>query len=178
MRTLALITVLASSSLLAQTPEVKKPVPLSVAARFAAAKTIFIKHAGGSRIPFDVIVDGVHGWGRYTRVSDAGAADLVAEISSPGDGSGVSVSSSTKPPASGGRQEESTTTTKELSSAPIKIVVFDGKSRAALWSATEQPKFALKQKNRKDNIVEAAQRLLSKFRERAEPIPAGEAPAQ
>lgn len=64
------------------------------------------------------------------------------------------------------------TTSRDLSNAPIKLVIFDGRSRAALWSASEQPKSALRQKNRQDNVVEAAQKLLSKLRERVEPTAA------
>lgn len=44
--------------------------------------------------------------------------------------------------------------------------VYDPKSKMLLWSASEQPKFAMKQKAREDNLVNAAQHLISKFRDR------------
>lgn len=169
---IALVVLLLSAAACAQTEVAKKTVPLSVSGRLAAAKTVFLKNTGGSQIPFNVIVDGIDGWGRLTRVNDAAAADLVIEISSPSDGSSVTVSSSTKHSERNGRQEESVTTSRDLSNAPIKLVIFDGRSRAALWSASEQPKSALRQKNRQDNVVEAAQKLLSKLRERVEPTAA------
>jgi hypothetical protein len=79
--------------------------------------------------------------------------------------------SSTTMPSSNvaGRDDQRVTTTKDLTNSPVKLVVFDAKSKSALWSGMEQPKLAMKQKAREDNLVEAAQRLLAKFRERVEP---------
>jgi hypothetical protein len=52
------------------------------------------------------------------------------------------------------------------------MIVYDARSKMALWSSSEQPKSALRQKNRQDRIVETAQRLVSQFRQRVEPEPA------
>ena len=53
----------------------------------------------------------------------------------------------------------------------VKLVVADAKTNMPLWSGTEQPKFAMKQKNREDNVLQAAQRLVTRLRERVEPEP-------
>ena len=151
-------------------PETTKQPVISQTARLQAAKTAFVRNLGGSEIPYNVIEAGVQGWGRLTVVDDPKKADLILEISSPSDGSGVSVSSTTVPSTKvAGRDDEKTTTTKDLSNAPVKLVVYDGKNKVALWSAMEQPKMGLKQKGREDKLVEAAQRLLAKFRQRIEP---------
>jgi hypothetical protein len=48
------------------------------------------------------------------------------------------------------------------------MTVRDAKSKTPLWSATEQPKFAMKQKAKEDNLVKASQLLVSKFHDRIE----------
>jgi len=149
--------------------EQKTPVPLTPSARLNAAMTVFMKDGGGSSIPFDVISSALEAWGRFTMVDSPDKADVVVEVSAPASGSGVSVSSSTRPSGTNaGRPEQNTTTTRELSSGQVKMSVYDPKSKMPLWSASEQPKFAMKQKAREDNLVNAAQRLISKFRERLE----------
>lgn len=151
-------------------PEAGRAPVVSQTARLQAAKTVFVRRSGGSEIPYNVIEAGLQGWGRMMVVEDPAKADLIAEISAPSDGSGVSVSSTTVPSSSSpGRDDAKTTTTKDLSNAPVKLVVYDAKSKVALWSAMEQPKMGFKQKGREDKLVEAAQRLLAKFRERVEP---------
>jgi hypothetical protein len=165
---LVVISILSTCAAAQGTPT-KQPV-ISQTARLQAAKTAFVRNGGGSEIPYNVIETGVQGWGRYVLVDDAQKADLILEVSSPSDGSGVSVSSTTVPSTRvAGRGEDKTTTTKDLSNAPIKLVVYDAKNKVALWSAMEQPKMGLKQKGREDKLVEAAERLLTKFRERVEP---------
>ncbi len=146
----------------------KKPVPLSPSARLAAAKTAFLKSGGGSDIPYNVISSALEGWPRFALVDSPEKADLIIEISSPTEDNGVSVSSSTRTNVMG-KPESSTTTTRELSVSQIKMVVYDAKNKVALWSATEQPKSAFRQKAREDNLVEAAQRLFTKFRDRIQP---------
>jgi hypothetical protein len=151
-------------------PESTKQPVVSQTARLQAAKTVFVRHSGGSEIPYNVIETGLQGWARLMVVEDPAKADLIAEISSPSDGSGVSVSSTTMPSSTHpGRDDAKTTTSRDLSNSPVKLVVYDAKSKVALWSAMEQPKMGLKQKAREDKLVEAAQRLLAKFRERVEP---------
>jgi hypothetical protein len=153
-----------------QKPELpKKPPVMSPTARLAAAKTAYVKTAGGSKIPYNVITSGLEGWGRYTLVEDPAQADLVVEVSAPDEGSGVSISSSTTRNSVTGKPEESTKTTRNLSTDPIRMVVRDARNKVTLWTATEQPKGAMRQKAREDNLVEAAQRLVTKFRERVEP---------
>ena len=167
---LALFAVtLLAPSVPAQTPG-KNPRPLSPTARLTAAKSVYLKFAGGSEIPFNVISDGIRDWGRYTIVSDPEKADITVEVMSPNTGSGVAISSTTTTPdPQTGVPAQSVTSSKELSVSRITLIVYDAKSKAALWSATEQPKGGLRDKTRKDNVVESAQHLVRKFRERVEP---------
>jgi hypothetical protein len=153
----------------AQNEASKDALPLSPSARLAAAKTAFLKNAGGSEVPFDVITEGVRGWGRYQIVSAPEKADIIIEVTSPGIGSGVSVTSTTSTDARSGMPVESATSSRELQVARITLIVYDAKSKMALWSSSEQPKGALRHKNRQDKVVETAQHLVTKFRERVEP---------
>lgn len=166
----ALISVtLFASIACAQTQSNPKAKPLSPTARLRAAKTAYLKNAGGSEVPFNVISDGIQGWGRYQIVNSPDKADIIVEVNSPREGGGVSVTSTTSTDPQTGMPTQSTTTSHELSVARITMIVYDAKSKMALWSASEQPKSAMREKTRNDNIVEAAEHLVTKFHQRVEP---------
>lgn len=151
------------------TPHKTVPLALSRAQRLGAAKSVFIKKVEGSSIPVNVITDSLQGWGRYTLVSAPDKADLLIEITSPEEQpSSVTINGSHTNPLTG-YPENSTSTSRNISNVPIKMTVFDAKTKLPLWTATEQPKHALKQKAREDNLVEAAETLFSKFHEAVEP---------
>jgi|1185.fasta_scaffold00053_2 hypothetical protein len=151
----------------AQQPPEKKPLIETPTMRLAAAKTIFITRTHGSRIPVDVIRSTMEGWGRFTFVEAPDKADLIIEIASAGD-SGVQVSSSSKVSPETGKEEKSSSTRKDISPTDIKMTVFDSRNKRPLWAATESVKFAMKEKGKENNLVEAAERLASKFHERLE----------
>jgi hypothetical protein len=152
-----------------QDPKAAAPKPLSPSARLAAAKTAYLKNAGGSEIPFNVISEGVQGWGRYQIVGAPERSDIIIEVTSPSGVGGVSVSSSTSTDPRTGMPANTSTSTSELSVARITLIVYDSKSKMALWSSSEQPKGAVREKARQDNVVRAAQHLVTKFRQRVEP---------
>ena len=154
----------------APAPEAK-PTPtespkVAPADRLAAAKNLFIKKTGGSEIPYNVINSGFEGWGRYVLVDTADKADLIMEIAAPSDDSGARVTA--KVNRETGQSESGYSSSKELSSDSIKVTVYDAKSKRPLWSATDKPKFAMKQKAKENNLVESAQRLFSRFHDRVE----------
>lgn len=154
----------------ASAPAPKKNPPVTPTSRLAAAKTAFIKNAGGSSIPFNSIASSMDGWGRFVMVNSPEGADIILEVSSPsGGGSGVSVSSKTDTSTRTGQPESSTSTTRDLSSGPIRLTVIDGKSKSVLWTGSEQPKFAMRKKSQEDKLVEASEKLFSKFHDRVEP---------
>jgi hypothetical protein len=142
---------------------------LSPTARLTGAKTVLLKNVGGSEVPFNVISEGVQNWGHYRLVEDPEKADLIIEIAAPNGGNGVSVTSTTGNDPKSGFPTQSVTSSRELSVARITMIVYDAKSKVALWSASEQPKGGVREKTRKDNVVEASQHLVTKFRERVEP---------
>ena len=161
-------------------PAPAKAPMVSAGARLKAATTVVVKRIEGGDLAPEAIISTLEGWGRFTvlnRVSrDKGtppAPDLIIEVSSPDEesGGGISVSSSTSQSSPYGRPEQSTTTRREIStgSGQVKMVIRDAKSGAALWMATEEAKGAMKKNARENNVVEAAQRLVSKFRQRIEP---------
>ena len=146
----------------------KKPLIETPSMRLAAAKNVFITRTHGSRIPLDVIRSTMEGWERFTFVETPDKADLIIEISSTGD-SGVQVSSSSKISPETGQEEKSNSTRKDISPTDIKMIVFDSRNKRPLWAATESVKFAVKEKGKENNLVEAAERLVSKFHQRLEP---------
>lgn len=146
--------------------------PLSVGARLMAAKTAYVKRASGADVAYDAIRYAVEGWGRFTLVSKPEDADITIEVSAPDDSGGIAVSSSTTNTNKvTGRPEQSSNTTRNFNSGggPVRMTVYDTKSKMLLFVASEQAKSAMKQKNREDNLVEAASKLVTKFRERVEP---------
>ncbi len=174
----ALVVCVVMAPAQAQKPEPQpeqKPAarPVNPSARLAAAKTAMVRNAEGSDIPYDVISSAMESWGRFTLVDSPEKADIIVEVSAPGtSGSGVSVSSNISRTDPMGRPEQSSTTSRDISNGPVRIIVYDARSHMALWSASEQPKFAMKQKAKEDNLVQASQRLFNKFRDRVEPPPA------
>lgn len=152
----------------AQQPPEKKPLIETPSMRLATAKNVFITRTHGSRIPLDVIKSTLEGWGRFTFVETPEKADLIIEISSTGD-SGVQVSSSSKVSPETGQEEKSSSTRKDISPTEVKMTVFDSRNKRGLWTATESVKFAMKEKGKENNLVDASEHLASKFHERLEP---------
>ena len=146
----------------------QKASPISASARLAAGKSMFLKKAGGSAIPFEVISAAVAEWGRYPLVDSPEKADLILEVVSPDESGSVSVTSSAGVASADGHMQDSTTTTKELPASEVKLTIYDARSKLPLWSAREKAKPAMKQKAREDNLVQAAQRLMTDLRERVE----------
>jgi hypothetical protein len=150
-------------------PEQKNPAYLSPSARLAAAKTVFMKNNGGSETPFNVISGGVEGWARFFLVDSPEQADIVIEVTSPDDDHSAQSTGKTKVTAQG--RTEDSAPSRTAYEGPIKMVVSDARTHLTLWAASDQPKTGFRQHARDDHMVEAAQRLLKKFRERIEPPP-------
>jgi hypothetical protein len=152
----------------AQQPPEKKPMIETPSMRLAGGRNVFMVRTHGSHIPFDVIRSTMEGWGRFTFVETPEKADLIIEIASSGD-SGVQVSSSSNVSPETGHEEKSSTTRKDISPTDIRMTVIDARNKRALWAATESVKFAMKEKAKENNLVEAAEHLASKFHQRLEP---------
>jgi hypothetical protein len=152
-------------------PAEKKPVIETASMRLASARNVFIVRTRGSDIPFAAIRSTVEGWGRFTLVETRDKADLVIEVASSGD-SGVQVSSNSGVSPNSSQEQKSTSTRKDISATEIYMVVFDARNKRALWSGTESVRFAVKEKTKENNLVEAAERLAAKFHQRLEPAAA------
>jgi hypothetical protein len=144
-----------------------KPAFVSPSQRLMNAKTVYVKNAGGSSIPFDVINGEFQGWARFIVTDSPEKADLIVEVTSPED-SKPSTSTGSHISASGA-PEQTTTTTHEIGSDRVKMVVQDAKSHIVLWASTQQAKSAMKQRSYNDNLVEAGQKLMTQFHDRMEP---------
>jgi hypothetical protein len=150
-------------------PQKTVPIAVTRSQRLNAAKSAYVKKVEGSEIPVSVISSALEGWGRYTLVNSPEKADLLIEITSPEEQpSSVTINGSRANPLTG-YPESNSTTTRNISNVPIRMSVLDAKTRLPLWTATEQPKKAMKQKAREDNLVEAAQALFAKFHQAVEP---------
>jgi hypothetical protein len=101
-------------------------------------------------------------------VASPDKADIIIEIFSNGD-SGVQVSSNSQVSAQSGQEEKSTSTRKDISPTDIRMTVSDARNKRVLWTAGETVKFAMKEKAKENNLVEASERLAAKFHDRLEP---------
>jgi hypothetical protein len=166
----ATFAMLLAATLTAAQEEPAKPTSVSPVVRLAAAKSVFVKNAGGSDIPFEVIRLGFSEWGRFTVTQDAAKADLVAEVTSPDDGKKKKEENGGFQASSGsGRRSEAPAPTSTRSD--VLLAVYDGKVRVTLWSATEQPKGVEKGMSREDKLAAAGARLMARFKERLDPTP-------
>ncbi|HLW52224.1 MAG TPA: DUF4136 domain-containing protein [Candidatus Angelobacter sp.] len=152
-------------------PAQKKPTPEPPTERLAHAKTVLVTRTRGNGIPYDVIKSTIEGWVRFTMVETADKADLIVEVATSGGDSDVRATASDGPSMLTGRPERSSSTSKDLSNAEITMTVYDAKNKRVLWTATQTAKYAMKQTTRENNMVEAAEKLASKFHDRLEPPP-------
>lgn len=154
-----------------QQEQEKKPVVQTPATRLAEARSAqIVRTRGGSNIPYDVIKSTMDGWMRFTLVDTPEKADIIVEIVTSGESS-VQVSSSAGVSQESGRPQQSSSSRKDISPEEITMTVFDAKNKRVLWRSTEKVKSAMKQKTKENNLVEAAERLVSKFHDRLEPPP-------
>jgi hypothetical protein len=152
-----------------QQDQEKKPAIQTPASRLVSARNAqIVRTRGGSDIPYDVIKSTIDGWMRFTLVDTPDKADIIVEIVTSGDSS-VQVSSTTKVSPESGQPEQSSSSRKDISSEEITMTVFDAKNKRVLWRSTEKVRSALKQKAKENNLVEASERLVSKFHDRLEP---------
>ena len=156
----------------AATPEKKPPVMQTPGVRLASAKTVFITRTRGGDIPYDTIRTTIDGWGRFTLVKSTETADLIIEVSSSGGNNDVRMSSTMGTSPRTGQPEQGSSTSRDLSPSEVSLTVIDGVNKRVLWHGTETAKYAMKQKEKENNLVEASERLASKFHDRLEPAEA------
>jgi hypothetical protein len=153
------------------TPVPATQAPITRFDRLAVAKTIYIKNNANNEIPYNVISTSVESWGRYIIVDDPDKAEIVMEISMSGE-QGVKVTESNKTSMHTGQpgQQDQSQSKKEVSSEPveIKVIIYD-KNKRPMWIAREEPKFAVRHKAEENHIVEASQKLFTRFHDRVEP---------
>jgi len=137
------------------------------------ARTIFVKQAGGSDIPFNVISSALDGWGRFTQVDAPEKADLVVSISSPNLIPDMGVASPIRDyPQQRRSSDQPVPTSKSAAPDPVELLVYDAKTKKLLWKASHRPAYAIKQKARETNLVQATEIVFNKFHDRIEPPPA------
>jgi len=155
-------------------PQGKPPVETPTE-RLSKARTVMVIYARGNTIPFDVIKSTLEGWVRFTVVEAPEKADLIVEVSTTGGAGEGRVTAPDGPYMQTGRAERSNSASKEASNSEITMTVYDAKNKRVLWTATETAKSAFKQTTRENNLVEAAERLASKFHDCLEPpLPRGQ----
>jgi hypothetical protein len=154
----------------ASAPEKKRPVMQTPSVRLTSARTVLIARTRGGDIPYDVIRTTIDGWGRFTLVKSTEQADLVIEVASSGGNSDVRVSSTMGTSPRTGQPESGSSSSRDLSAAEVSLTVIDGANKRVLWHGTETAKYAMKQKARENNLVEASEKLASRFHDKLEPV--------
>jgi hypothetical protein len=167
------LIVLLSSSVLAAFAQESQPEPkkyMTAQARMAAAKTVYLRNVAGTDLPFNIIEAGFESWPRYMIVNSPEKADLLLEVLAPEESTGSSVSTKTSTDSKTGQSKSSTSSEHQFASIQIiRLTVFDAKTKVVLFTASEKPKNAWKERARTDSQVECAQKLLAAFRNQVEP---------
>ena len=173
LRALGLLVVSLATAGAQQPAAPEKPANSGAAAhydRMVAARNVYLKNAGGNDVPFNVISRNFEGWGHYILVDSPDNADLIIEIQSPDDGS----EKKDDKESGGSKGGLYSGSQKEQSSAPkptvdvITLTVYD-KNKKPMWIGREEPKFAVRHKAEETHLVEAAQKLFTRFHDRIEP---------
>jgi hypothetical protein len=163
---------LLSGTALAQAQQAKPKEEKAAPDPIKTAKTIFVKQASGSPIPFNVISSALDGWGRFSQVEAPEKADLVVSISSPQLMPDMAVASPIRDyPQQRRSADQPVPTSKSAAPDPVELLVYDAKTKKLLWKASHRPAFAIKQKARETNLVQAAEIVFKKFHDRVEPPP-------
>lgn len=149
----------------------KKPIADLATARLISARNVLVTRDRGSHIPYETISSTLDGWGRFTMVDTADKADLVITVGTTGGDSGVSVSGDAIPSALTGAPERSTGSRMDFSDSEITMTVYDAKNKRILWTAAQTAKSSMKKNERENKLVEAAEKLASRFHDRLEPPP-------
>jgi len=149
----------------------KKPAP----DRLMAARTVFLKQASGSEIPFNVIRSIFEGWGRFTLVDSPEKADIVLEVFSPPNDPDITVGSPIRDfPGQQRPTDQPSPTARNRAADPVRLTIYDAKTYALkaklpLWSSAQHVKYTIRAKARESSLVEATETLIAKFRDRIEP---------
>ena len=149
-------------------PEKKAPVVQTPTARLTSARNVLIVRGRAGQLPYDVIKTTIGGWGRFTLVDTPEKADLIIAVSSSGGDSDTRITNSMGQSQQSGRMEQSTRSSRDLSATEVSLTVSDARNKRVLWHGAEPAKFAMKQKAKENNLVEAAEKLASKFHDRLE----------
>ena len=143
--------------------------------RLMAARTVFLKHASGSEIPFNVISSTFEGWGRFTVVDSPEKADIVLEVFSPPNDPDIPVGSPIRDfPGQRRPTDQPSPTARNRAADPVRLAIYDAKTyalktRLPLWSASQHAKYTMRAKARESSLVEATEALIAKLRDRIEP---------
>lgn len=167
---LASVTALAQQQP-AQQPqqEKKQPAVQTPAALLASAKNVLVIRSRGGEIPYDTIRMTIEGWGRFTLVNAREKADLIIEVASGGGDVDTHMANGMNPSPQSGRMDPFSSSGKDFSAIEVTMTVADARSKRVLWRGTESAKSAMRRKARENNLVEAAEKLASRFHDRLEP---------
>ncbi|SRR5258706_2575119 len=119
----------------------RKDVPLApLPAKLQAAKKVFLINGGGNDLAYDALYATVKEWPRYQVVDTSADADIVIEFH----------------------------VASYVYSTGFVLTIFDAPSKEVLWTAGNYPHRS-RLKNREKEIIAAAQRLVSNWKERLGP---------
>ena len=102
-------------------------------------------------------------WGKYEIVGSPEAADLIVELSYRVEDKGTRVWSDTNPYAF---DKTTQVHSKHITDPQLILTIYDAKTKSSLWSETDHPKQANREKNRDKETVNSAQRLVDDLKTR------------
>lgn len=145
------------------------PAPLPE--QVVTAKKAFLANDGGSALAYDAFYAAMQKWGKYEIVGTPEAADIVVELGYNVVNGGTRVWSATNS-YTGATQVGSV----QIVDPQVVLTIFDTKTRLPLWSLTDHTRLARLEKNREKEIINSAERIVERLKERlaslqAQPLP-------
>jgi hypothetical protein len=126
------------------------------------AKKVFLSNGGGSSPAYDAFYSKMKEWSKYKIVGSPEESDLIVELS-------YRVEDSTRVWNSTNTYYITTQVhTKQNIDPQLVLTIFDAKMKNSLWSQTDHPGFAKREKNREKEAVNSAQRLVDDLKTRVE----------
>lgn len=148
----------------------KAPLPSLI----TNAKTVFIVNAGGkdpaldmddsAELVYDVIYNEFKTWAKYQIVDSATGADLIFVVSYGAENQRTVTTGAVQT-----GPYSAATTSRNVADPTLRLAIIDPATKDPLWQTSELREKARWQKNREKNLIEAAQRLFTSFRNRVEP---------
>ena len=151
------------SSLTAMSARTRKDIATApLPAVVVNAKRIFLANGGGSNLAYDAFYAAIKDWGKYEIVGSPDEAELIVELAYRTEQGGTRFWS-TNNTYDGTTQVHS----RQIVDPQLVLTIYDAKTKNSLWSEVDHRRLARREKNREEETIDSAERLVNDLKARA-----------